>query len=84
MVTGGDALVRVEVPANVKVRDVRVTLGNTDVTRMFRGDQGGHGLIGLDGSGGWKQRALRQGRSRPGGHCHAGKPPNNRSGVRRA
>ena len=47
MVTGGDALVRVEVPATIKVRDVRVTLGNTDVTRMFRADEGGHALVGL-------------------------------------
>jgi hypothetical protein len=47
MVTGGDALMRVEVPTTVNVRDVRVTLGTTDVTREFRADQGGHALTGL-------------------------------------
>ena len=64
MVTGGDALVRVEVPATVKVRDVRITLGNTDVTRMFRAAQGGRVLTGLvtglaDGNNALSARAGR-------------------------
>jgi hypothetical protein len=47
MVSGGDALLRVEAPAAINVRDVRVTLGDTDVTRVFRSGQGGHVLTGL-------------------------------------
>src|SRR3978361_1865722 len=47
MVTGGDALVRVEMPASIKARDVRITLGGADVTRMFRADGGGPRFTGV-------------------------------------
>ena len=47
MVSGGDALVQVDVPAGVSARDVRVTLNNADVTSKFRADAAGRMLVGL-------------------------------------
>ena len=46
MITGGDVLVRIEVPAVINLRSVRVTLNNTDVTTAFR-DDAGHSLMGI-------------------------------------
>ncbi len=47
MVSGGDVLVQVDVPAGVAARDVRVTLNNTDITTAFRADTAGRALTGL-------------------------------------
>jgi hypothetical protein len=47
MLSGGDALVRVDIPAGVQIRDVHVTLNSTDVTAMLRADDKGRTLIGL-------------------------------------
>ena len=46
MITGGDVLVRIEVPAAVDIRSVHVTLNNADVTSVFR-DDAGHTLTGI-------------------------------------
>jgi len=46
-VSGGDVLVRVEVPGGVPLNDVRVERNGTDVTGVFRPDASGHALIGL-------------------------------------
>src|ERR1700730_14629754 len=46
MITGGDVLVRIEVPAAVDIRSVHVTLNNADVTSVFR-DDAGHKLTGI-------------------------------------
>src|SRR5690606_15297997 len=64
VVSGGDALVRVQVPPNVAVSDVSVRLGNVDVTSAFVPDGNG-GLTGLvSGLAGGSQTltALRVGR----------------------
>ena len=47
MLSGGNALVRVDVPAGVALGDVRVTLENRDVTAAFRADMAAHALVGL-------------------------------------
>jgi hypothetical protein len=47
MVSGGDALVQVDVPAGVAARDVRVTVNKADVSAAFRGDASGRALTGL-------------------------------------
>ena len=47
MVSGGDALIKVDVPAGVAARDVRVTLNDADVTAAFRADAAGRALTGL-------------------------------------
>jgi hydrogenase maturation factor len=44
MVSGGDALVQVDVPAGASAHDVRVTLNNADVTSGFRADAAGRML----------------------------------------
>jgi hypothetical protein len=46
-VTGGDALVRVRVPGNRHVEDVRVHLDGVDVTGALTADPAGHALVGL-------------------------------------
>lgn len=46
MVTGGDALVRVDVPRNVPIHKVRITVEGRDVTDAFR-RQEGRTLLGL-------------------------------------
>ena len=64
VVSGGDALVRVQVPPEVAVSDVAVRLGNVDVTSAFTPDGNG-GLTGLvSGLAGGAQTltALRAGR----------------------
>ena len=47
MVTGGDALVRVELPAGMAARDVKLTLNGTDVTAKVNPDATGRSLTGL-------------------------------------
>lgn len=50
MVTGGDVLVRVAVPAEANTASVKVLLNDRDVTSAFRSDPAGSGgLIGLVG-----------------------------------
>ena len=47
MVSGEDALVRVELPVRIAPRNVAVTLNGATVTSAFRPDAQGHALIGL-------------------------------------
>ena len=47
MLSGGDALIRVALPAGVSATDVRVTLNGTTVTRMLRPYDSGRALIGV-------------------------------------
>jgi hypothetical protein len=47
LLSGGNALVRVDVPAGVALSDVRVTLENRDVTAAFRADVAAHAVVGL-------------------------------------
>ncbi len=47
LVSGGDALIRVDVPADVAVRNVRVTVNDTDVTTSLRADEVSHTLTGV-------------------------------------
>ena len=46
-VTGGDAVIRVNVPTRVALDDVKVSLNGTDVTSALRQDAGEHALVGL-------------------------------------
>ncbi len=46
-VTGGDALVRVDVPSAVHLNKVTVELNGTDVTGAFVPEPGDHALVGL-------------------------------------
>ena len=47
MVSGGDALVRVELPTGMAARDVKLSLNGTDVTARVAADAGGRALTGL-------------------------------------
>ena len=47
MVSGGDALLRVDVPPEVGLSDVRVAVNGADVTAAFRADAEGHRLVGI-------------------------------------
>jgi hypothetical protein len=47
MVTGGDVLVRVSIPAGAAPGGVRVSLNGADVTGKLRADAGGRSLTGL-------------------------------------
>src|SRR6185436_1796642 len=47
MVSGGDALVQVAVPAGMPLPNVRVTLNGADVTRTFRADEAHRTLTAL-------------------------------------
>ena len=47
LVTGGDALVRVELPAGVSPSDVKLTLNGTDATARLKADASGRSLTGL-------------------------------------
>lgn len=47
LVSGGNALVRIEVPSGIALASVRVTLDGTAVTSMFRPDPAGHALLGV-------------------------------------
>lgn len=47
LVSGGDVLVRIEVPRNVSARKVRVELNNRNVTGVFSADSHGETLTGL-------------------------------------
>jgi len=47
MVTGGDALVRVELPAGLSPSDVKLTVNGTDATGRLKADASGRSLTGL-------------------------------------
>ena len=47
MVTGGDALVEIDVPRGIEVGAVAVSLNGADVTAAFSGDESAHKLTGL-------------------------------------
>ncbi|KKK90528.1 hypothetical protein LCGC14_2722110 [marine sediment metagenome] len=47
MVSGGDALVRVDVPGSVPLEQVRVELNGDDVTAAFAPEPGDYALVGL-------------------------------------
>src|SRR5271163_4375661 len=46
-ISGGDALLRIDLPERVNLRDVRVTLNRQDVTAAFDADDVSHSLTGL-------------------------------------
>src|SRR3990167_7953321 len=46
-VSGGDVLVRLDVPAGTQANAVRVSLNGADVTPQLRADQGGRSLTGV-------------------------------------
>ena len=46
-VSGGDALLQIEVPANLTLSDVRVAVNGTDATGAFRADADLHRLVGI-------------------------------------
>jgi len=47
MLSGGDALIRIDVPSGGVVRDVRITLNGADVTSALRADEPARALMGL-------------------------------------
>src|SRR5262245_20758091 len=47
MVTGSEALVRVEVPAGVPAGDVKLTVNGKDATALLKADASGRSLTGL-------------------------------------
>ena len=47
MVTGGDALVRVDLPAGVNAKDVKLTVNGSDATTKLKADANGRSLTGL-------------------------------------
>ena len=47
MVSGGDALVLVDLPAGMAARDVKLTVNGTDATAKLKEDAGGRSLTGL-------------------------------------
>ena len=47
MLSGGDALIRVDVPTGVALRDVRITLNGADATSSLRADEQARALTGL-------------------------------------
>ena len=47
MVSGGDVLIRLEVPEGMATSDVQVMLEGADVTAGFRADEGGRSITGL-------------------------------------
>jgi len=47
MVTGGDVLVQVNVPAHVAFADVQIDVNGRDITAAFRPASAGHSLVGL-------------------------------------
>src|SRR5258705_7678055 len=47
MVTGGDALVRVDLPAGATVADVKLTVNAVDATKQLKADASGRSLMGL-------------------------------------
>src|SRR5262249_7820581 len=46
-VSGGNVLVRVDVPATVALQNVQVTLNSADVTGAFQPETGRHALLGF-------------------------------------
>ncbi len=47
LVSGGDALVQIDLSRHVSLDDLRVTLNGSDVTSVFHADSSGHALKGL-------------------------------------
>src|SRR5258705_1259197 len=47
MVTGGDALVRVDLPAGATVAEVKLTVKGVDATKQLKADASGRSLMGL-------------------------------------
>ena len=47
LVSGGDVLLRVDMPEAVSLQDVVIDLNKADVTAAFRPDPAGHALLGL-------------------------------------
>src|SRR3954467_10918085 len=47
MVSGGDALIRVDLPAGTATRDVKLTINGADQTSKLKVDASGHALTGL-------------------------------------
>src|SRR5688572_27937385 len=47
LVSGGDVLVRIEVPRKVSLQSVRVELNGRDISGSFRADAAGRTLTGL-------------------------------------
>ncbi len=47
MVSGGDVLVRISLPRNVRASDLLVALNGVDVTGVFKPDADGRSLVGL-------------------------------------
>src|SRR5271163_2026796 len=47
LISGGDVLVRIELPGDAAIADTRVKLNGKDVTNAFSAEGGSHGLIGL-------------------------------------
>jgi hypothetical protein len=48
--SGGDVLVRIDVPDNATAADVKVTLNGADITDVFLPDASGRALVGLVGN----------------------------------
>jgi Tannase-like family of unknown function (DUF6351) len=46
-ISGGDVLVRIELPGDAAIADTRVTLNGKDVMNAFSAEGGSHELIGL-------------------------------------
>jgi len=53
MVTGGDALVRVELPAGLPPSDVKLAVNGTDATGRLKADASGRSLTGLVTASRW-------------------------------
>lgn len=47
LVSGGDVLLRIDVPETVSLQDIVVDVNRADVTGVFRPNPAGHGLFGL-------------------------------------
>jgi hypothetical protein len=47
MVSGGDVLVRISLPRNLRANEVTVTLNGADVTSVFKSESDGRTLVGL-------------------------------------
>src|SRR5438034_11619841 len=47
MVSGGDALVRIDLPAGVAAGDVKLTVNGADATKQLKADASGRSVTGL-------------------------------------
>ena len=61
MVTGGDALVRIDVPRNVPPHQVRVTVDGRDLSDQFRAAEDARTLFGLVSGWTWVRTSCRCG-----------------------